>query len=225
MPLFVVTFLLLFLCCGCQSGKDPYQGWPHYKGSPESIHYSSLTQVDTLNVKKLQQAWVYHTGDADTVHHSQIQCNPIMVDGWLYGTTPQMKLFALDAGTGKEHWRFDPFDTTAGTLGNKGAFFVLNNSRGVAYWSDNKSDKRIFYTAGSFLYCIDATNGKPVANFGDSGRSDLHDNLDRDVSEFFITATSPPVIYKDLLIIGSRVDEGPMAAPGHIRAYDVRTGK
>ncbi|MDQ3278234.1 MAG: PQQ-binding-like beta-propeller repeat protein, partial [Bacteroidota bacterium] len=215
--------MLFLLCYGCQSGKD-YTTWDHYKGSPENIHYSSLTEIDTTNVKSLQVAWVFRTGDADTVHNSQIQCNPIVVDGRLYGTTPQMALFALDAATGKEVWRFNPFDTTGGVVGDKGSFFILNNSRGVAYWTDGKKDKRIFYTAGSHLYCVDATTGQIVKSFGEKGRLDLHNDLDREVADLFITATSPPIIYNDLLIMGSRVDEGPMAAPGHIRAYDVRTG-
>lgn len=210
--------LLLFAC----REHTAYTTWAVAKGSPEGLHYSSLAQIDTANVGRLQPAWTYHTGDADTVHGSQIQCNPIVVNGVLYGTSPQMKLFALDAATGKALWAFNPFDSLAG---NKTTFFILNNCRGVAYWSDGKGDKRIFYTAGSSLYAINASTGKPVVPFGDSGRIDLHDGLDRDVRDLFVTATSPPTVYKDLLITGTRVDEGPAAAPGHIRAYDVRTGK
>lgn len=186
------------------------------------IRYSTLKEIDTANVNQLQIAWTYHTGDADTANHSQIQCNPIIVDGILYGTSPQMKLFAVDAATGKEKWVYNPFDSLQG---NRRSFFIMNNSRGVTYWSDGENDKRIFYTAGSSIHCIDALNGKLVNGFGDSGRVDLHLGLGRDVTDLFITATSPGVVYKDLLIMGSRVDEGPAAAPGHLRAYDVRTGK
>lgn len=214
--------LLTLLACG---HKKEYTTWSHYKGSPANIHYSSLAQIDTVNVKDLNVAWVYHTGDADTLHGSQMQCNPIVVDGTLYGTSPQMKLFAIDAGTGKEKWTFNPFDTTAATGENRGMFFVLNNCRGVAWWSGGKGDNRIYYTAGSNLYCINAATGKPVPTFGNGGKIDLHDGLDRDVKDLFVTATSPPVVYKDVLIMGIRVDEGAMAAPGHIRGYDVRTGK
>jgi quinoprotein glucose dehydrogenase len=214
-------FAILLLFSNCNPNKK-HTTWNQYKGSNENIHYSSLTQVDTSNVKNLKVAWEYHSGDADTVHHSQIQCNPIIVDGVLYGTSPQMKLFAVDAASGKEKWKFDPFDS----LGqSKGMLFGLNNSRGVTYWSAEKGDGRIYYTAGSNLYCINAANGRVVTDFGDSGKIDLHSGLDRDVAHLFITATSPPIIYKDALIIGSRVDEGHAAAPGHIRAFDVRTGK
>ncbi len=217
--LFFYALAWFILSC---NDKKSYTTWASVKGSPEGIQYSSLTEVDTANVTQLQPAWTYHTGDADTAHHSQIQCNPIIVDGILYGTSPKMKLFAVEAATGKEKWTFNPFDSLAA---DKRMFFVLNNCRGVGYWSDGADDKRIFYTAGSWLYAINAATGKTVTTFGDGGKIDLHDGLDRDVKDLFVTATAAPTIYKDLVITGTRVDEGPLAAPGHIRAYDARTGK
>jgi quinoprotein glucose dehydrogenase len=216
--LFALSIILFF---SCHHADKKYTTWSHYKGSEESIHYSSLTQIDTANVKSLQVAWEYHTGDADTANSSQIQCNPIVVDGILYGTTPQLKLFAIDAATGNEKWKFNPFALE----GDKKRFFSNNNSRGVTYWSDGKDDKRIYYTAGAYLYCINAGTGAAVKEFGDGGKIDLHDGLGRDVKTLFVTATSPGVVYNDLLIMGTRVHEGPEAAPGHIRAYDIRTGK
>ena len=204
----------------CTPG-DNNDSWEMYGGNSNNNHYSSLSQIDTNNVTQLNVAWIYHTGDVDTANHSQIQCNPITIDGVLYGTSPLMKLFAIDAATGKQKWQFNPFDSLAG---DKRMFFILNNCRGITYWNDG-NDKRIFYTAGAYLYCIDAANGKPVASFGDKGKIDLHDGLDRDVKDLFITATAPGVIYKGLLIMGSRVNEGAAAAPGHIRAFDAKTGK
>jgi quinoprotein glucose dehydrogenase len=217
----VIIILTLFIV-SCHS-KKTYTTWGHYKGSPENIHYSSLAQIDTSNVKSLEVAWIYHTGDADTIHNSQIQCNPIIVDSILYGTSPQMKLFAVNAITGQQKWLFNPFDSIA--MEKRGSFFILNNCRGVAYWTDHKNDRRIFYTAGSELYSINADNGQPITSFATDGKLDLHNDLERDVRDLFVTSTTPPIIYKNILIVGARVDEGPMAAPGHIRAYDVRTGK
>ena len=151
---FFVFCLLAFYLASCKSRTDKeYTSWPQYKGSNENIHYSSLTQVDTNNVKQLQVAWEYHTGDADTANHSQIQCNPIIIDGLMYGVSPRLKLFAADAKTGQGKWQFNPFDSLPA---NKRSFFNMNNSRGVAYWSDGAADKRIFYTAGSDLYCVNA---------------------------------------------------------------------
>lgn len=213
--------LLLFSCK--QTDNNDNIDWPSYGGSKETNRYSKLDQVDTNNVQQLQVAWEFHTGDADTAHNSQIQCNPLIIDTVLYGTTPQMKLFAVNAVTGKEIWVFDP--NTYGTSGADKLHFILNNCRGISWWSDGKEDSRIFYTAGSHLYAVNALTGKLIASFGENGRLDLHKGLDRDIKDLFVTATSPGMVFKDLLIMGSRVDEGPVAAPGHIRAYDVRSGQ
>jgi quinoprotein glucose dehydrogenase len=182
-----------------------------------------LQQIDTSNVHDLQVAWIYHTGDADTINKSQIQCNPIIIDTVMYVTSPQLKLLALHAATGKLLWSYNPRDTS--TV-NTRMTFILNNNRGVTYWRDRETDdQRIFYTAGSHIHAVDAKTGNRITAFGEDGMVDLHDGLGMESDELFITATSPGIIYKDLLIMGSRVDEGPDAAPGHIRAYDVRTGK
>jgi quinoprotein glucose dehydrogenase len=164
---------------------------------------------------------VYHTGDADTAHHSQIQCNPIIVHGVLYATSPQMKLIALDAASGQQKWVFNPYDTS---VKNSVGTFVMNNNRGVCYWEDG-SDQRVFYSAGPLLYCLDAATGKPNPSFGQAGRLDLHDGLGADAMDRFVISTSPGIIYRDLIIMGTRVSEESDAAPGYIRAYDVRTGK
>lgn len=219
--LLAISIPLIFSSCK-QKNEANYEAWENFGGSKDNIHYSSLTQIDTSNVKQLHLAWTYHTNDADTINHSQIQCNPLVIDGVIYGTTPQLKLFALDAATGQQKWLFNPFDTIAG---GKVAFFILNNCRGVAYWTDHNNEKRILYTAGSDLYSVNAVTGKADTAFGNRGKIDLHDGLDRNVKDLFVTATSPGVVYKDLIIMGSRVDEGPAAAPGHIRAFDIHTGK
>ena len=213
-----IIFIALYSC----ARKEKYTSWEQYKGSDENIHYSALTQVDTVNVKQLQVAWTYHTGDADSVNHSQIQFNPINKKRKKKRTRPKKILFAFDAATGKQKWQFNPFDSLAK---DKRMFFILNNSRGVMYFRANSDDQRIYYTAGPYLYAVNAQNGKLVKTFGDAGKIDLHDGLGRDVKDLFVTATSPPIRYGNIMIMGSRVDEGAHAAPGHIRAYDIRTGK
>ena len=173
LPVVLLIFLMFSIACK-DTTRTAYEDWNNYGGTKEMIRYSTLTEVDTANVTQLQVAWTYNTGDADTVNHSQIQCNPIIVDGVLYGTSPQMKLFAIDAGTGKEIWVFNPFDSLAGS---RRSFFIMNNSRGIAYWTDGKEDKRLYYTSGLFILCINAADGTPVTSFGDSGRVDLHEGL------------------------------------------------
>lgn len=217
-------FALVVYLSACRNEKsDSFTGWTMAHGNSTSNKYSSLTEIDTGNVQQLTVAWEYHTGDADTSAHSQIQCNPIMIDGVVYGTSPMLKVFALDAATGQQKWVFSPYDTINE---DKNGHFNLNNNRGVTYWSDGKDNKRIFYTAGPYLHSINATTGKPDTSFGANGKVDLHNGLEMDkVEDLFVTSTSPPTIYKDLLLIGTRVSEGMDAAPGDVRAYNVKTGK
>ncbi|MFL5464377.1 MAG: PQQ-binding-like beta-propeller repeat protein [Gemmatimonadaceae bacterium] len=179
-----------------------------------NTHYSPLDQINRGNVAQLRVAWTYHTGDAPPNAHSEIQASPIIVDGILYTTTPALAVVALRAETGILVWRFDPF-------ANRVRDSHVN--RGVAYWSDG-SARRIFFSAGRRLYSLDAATGRSVSTFGDSGWVDLAAGLGRDVGDAYIVATTPGVIYQDLLIQGSRVGEGEGSAPGDVRAYDVRTG-
>jgi quinoprotein glucose dehydrogenase len=216
----LVLLIILVALAACSTAPE-YKTWRVTGGSKENNRYSTLDQFDSTNVAGLQVTWVYHTKDADTVNHSQIQCNPIVVDGVMFGTTPKLKLFAINAATGEEKWVFDP---QQGDNLNQRSRFIMNNNRGVTYWA-NDTTSRIFFTAGANLYSVDATTGKLVTSFGEEGAVDLHQGLDRDVANLFVTATSPGIIYKDLLILGTRVSEGSDAAPGHIRAFDVFTGK
>ena len=224
----IVSFFLIgcsvwIACNNNNNTSADYSSWQKATGNSDGNKYSSLTEIDTSNVNQLQVAWEFHTGDMDTAAHSQIQCNPIIVDGIMYFTSPMLKVFAVDAATGKQKWMYSPYDTITE---NKNGHFNLNNNRGVTYWSDGKNDKRIFYTAGPYLNCLDANTGKLITGFGNNGKVDLHDGLQMEgVKDLFVTETSPPSVYKNLIVAGTRVSEGMDAAPGDIRAYDAQTGK
>jgi len=210
--------VLIFFSCNQKPTTD-YSAWQVYGGNKEANHYSSLNQIDTNNVMQLKVAWTYHTGDADSM--TQIQVNPIIIDSTLYAVSPKLKLFALNAATGKEKWVFDPMnDSTVKKQGN----FGMNVCRGVTFYSDNKDSQRIFYSANSQLYCIHAKTGIPVKSFGENGKIDLHADLGIDASKLYVAMTSPGIIYKDMIIVGCRVSEEADAAPGFIRAYDVHSG-
>jgi quinoprotein glucose dehydrogenase len=202
---------------------EPYSGWPAYAGSKEGIRYSSNQQITLANVSRLKQVWSYSTHDKDTANRSQNQCNPIMVDGILYGTSPKLKLFALKAATGEQKWLFDPAKDDTTNNGDPMAYYKV--SRGVIYWQNSDGgEKRIFYSAGAKTWAIDAETGSPLRSFGKGGYLDLTKDLDRDTKSF-VAGTTPGVVYKDVLIVGDRVSESADAAPGHVRAYDTRTGK
>jgi quinoprotein glucose dehydrogenase len=190
--------------------KTPHD-WPIYGGTPNNNHYSPLAQINRENVKQLQVAWTY-----DTEESGGLQSSPIVVDGVLYGLTPTEKVFALNAATGKQLWKFD-----SGVKGTQ-------PDRGLAYWAASeapKNDRRIIVAVMNFVYALDAATGEPIPAFGKNGRIDLRDDLGRDPAEQSIYLTSPAVIYKDLMIVGGREAETLPASYGDVRAYDVRTGK
>lgn len=218
----VILLVAGFHLTSCKSSSSPdYSTWATYAGTKDGNKYSSNDQININNVTDLQEAWIYNTNDKDTANHSEMQCNPIVVDGILYGTSPGLKLFALNAATGDQKWVFDPAaDGTSEKMG-------FGISRGVVYWEDEKgADKRILYGAGSKLYAVNATDGTLVKDFGKSGSIDLRKNLDREnIENGSLFVKTPGVIYKDLLIMGTSVSEGAEALPGHITAFDVRTGK
>jgi glucose dehydrogenase len=183
--------------------------WAINGGEPNNTHYSPLAQINRENVSRLRVAWSY-----DTQETGGLQTSPIIVDGVLYGLSPSQKVFTVDAATGKVVWNFDS--------GIKGTQPV----RGLAYWaSADGADKRIIVGVMNFVYALNATTGKPIATFGTEGRIDLRDDLSRKDPDPFVSLTSPVVIYKDLFIAGGRNSETLPAAPGDVRAFDVRTGK
>lgn len=215
---------LLFLCVGVfaffafrpqfgSASTNPNE-WSSYGGNPENTHFSALKQINRNNVKQLAVAWTYDTGDAS--NGSQIQCNPLVVNGVLYATSPKLRVFALDAATGKERWSFDP--NAIENAPGRG----LN--RGVTYWEGN-GEPRIYFGFRNWLYALDAKTGLPVNSFGNEGRVDLREGLGRPAKELSVGLTTPGIVYKDMLIVGSLVSETLPAAPGDIRAYDLHTGK
>jgi quinoprotein glucose dehydrogenase len=182
--------------------------WP-VNGGPNNIRYSTLNQINRENVTRLQVAWTYDAHDA--FKDSEMQSNPIVVDGMLYATTPKMRVIALSATTGREIWSFDP---------SGGAKITRRfRQRGVTVYQD-----RLFVTYRNFLYCLDRKTGTPVQSFGDNGRIDLRNGLGRPPETMTVSASSPGVIFEDMIIMGSTVPETLPGSPGHIRAFDVHTG-
>jgi quinoprotein glucose dehydrogenase len=158
--LFLLVFsVILFNSCSNAVFED-YSGWANYGGTKDANRYSSIDQINLENVSELKAAWTFNTGDKDTANRSEMQCNPILIDGTLYVTSSKLKLFALDPTNGKQKWVFDPSENSDEKIG-----FGIN--RGLMYWQDEKgTDKRIFYGAASKLYAVNAINGEPIKDFG-----------------------------------------------------------
>lgn len=208
---FALFFHLVVFCVANPSLAQEQQeqrDWPVYGGSAGSTHYSPLVQINRANVKSLQLAWSFDSGET-----GGLQTSPIIVDGVLYGITPTQKIFALNAATGKLLWKFD-----SGIRGTQ-------PDRGLAYWSDGH-DKRILTGVMNFVYALDAATGNPIPSFGQNGRIDLREGLGREpASAQFVVLTTPPIVYKDLFIVGGRNPESLPAPPGDVRAFDARSGK
>ena len=224
--------LLLLPACAAQHPADTddtaYASWGVYLGDNTSSHYSTLDQINRDNVQQLDVAWTYHAGDGDANGRTQIQCNPIIIDTVLYATSPTMKVLALHAATGEAIWTFDPFEAGAVQEGpgvNRGVVYAGWDWEEELEHRGEKPEPRILFTAGSKLFALDARTGQPLPSFGTNGTVDLREGLDRDVTGLSVQARTPGIIYKNLLIQGLTVSEGPASAPGHIRAFDVRTGE
>jgi quinoprotein glucose dehydrogenase len=181
--------------------------WPRYGGDAAKTRHSELRQINRRNVARLEQAWSFDTGEkGDT------QTQPLVVNGVLYGYTPKHKTIALDAGTGKLLWTFDP--GIEGTGAN----------RGLMYWREG-AEARLFAAVDNFVYALDPATGRVLGDFGHQGRIDLREHLGREPSTQSVRLTTPGVIYRDLMIVGGRVGENLPASPGYVRAYDVRHGR
>src|SRR5574341_318543 len=214
---------IIVLACLWLAETSFAQEWPYYGGDAGGMRYSPLAQINRSNVKQLQVAWTYHTGDlSDGSKYptlSAFECTPLVVDGTMYLTTPFSRVIALEAETGKERWAFDPkLDK------NKPNNLFIN--RGVAFARLGKEERIFLGTLDGRLFALDARNGQPVKSFGQGGFIDLRVGVADKFPNRHYGMTSPPVVYKNLVICGSLVPDGePQGPSGDVRAFDARTGK
>ena len=198
------ALLAIALLVGCGTPPTADVDWAVYLGDSGRQHYSPLTQINRHNVAELQQAWVYRSGEAKGLMYT----SPLVIDGVLYGLSPQLVAFALNAASGEEIWRTDlDLPNTA--------------QRGLMWWQKG-DDRRVFFTAGSELLALNAADGTLVSSFGEGGRLDLTPAEDRGG---FFAVTVPGVVFEDKIMLGFSTSEWADSFPGSIRAFSAINGK
>ena len=200
--------------------------WLYYGGDPANTKYSPLADITVQNVERLQVAWQWKHWETALGQYGTrpgfFESTPLMIDGVLYVTTPYNSIAALDAETGKELWRFDGEAYKLGQVLSASGWKL----RGTAFWREG-GRLFIFLNSRHRLFSLDAKTGEPVHSFGENGVASLTDGLPR-ISEIkHATQSSPPVVYKELVIVGSQVpDRVQVADPvGYVQAFNARTGK
>jgi quinoprotein glucose dehydrogenase len=203
--------------------------WRYYGGDAASRKYSPLDQVTSDNVGKLKIAWTWESPDLPLQKEDRrlssfaFEITPLMVNGTLYTSTSLAQVVAIDSKTGKNKWVFNPESYKVGRPTNLG--FV---HRGIAYWTDGMQERLYLAAHDASLWCIDAKTGTAVSEFGDDGKVDLTKQVPRAVKARNYTMTSPPVICRDVVVVGSSISDGPQfkeAPRGDVQAFHVRTGK
>jgi quinoprotein glucose dehydrogenase len=192
------------------------QDWSHYGGDAGGSRYSPLRQIHKGNVAKLKLLWSYSTGEASDGKtlptRTAFEATPVTGDGRLYFTTPFNRLIALDAATGRELWAFDP------KLDRQRTYSLYIN-RGLAQWGTGRQRRLLYGTLDGRLYSIDAATGKPQWEI------DLRRDTASEFPKRAYGLTSPPAIYRDLVIVGSLASDGePQGPSGDVRAFRIRDG-
>jgi glucose dehydrogenase len=203
--------------------------WRTYAGTYAGARYSPLAQIDRDNVQQLRVAWRWRSPDHEVMarvpdlHTFVNEATPLMVGGVLYVSTSLSQVAAIDAATGQTRWTYDPEVWRLGTPPNLGWVH-----RGVAHWSDGADERILIGTGNAFLIALDARTGQPVASFGTGGRIDLTEGLGRPVDRRWYSVTSPPVVVRDVVVVGASIFDYPIVPdmpPGHVRGFDVHTGQ
>jgi glucose dehydrogenase len=203
--------------------------WRYYGGDNGHTKYSPLDQINKENVSGLKVAWTWDSPDKPIQEANRLlssfsfEGTPLMVGGMLYVSTSLSQVAAINAQTGQTLWVFDPESYKAGRPTNLGFLH-----RGVAFWTDGRGERLFIGTADAYLWAIDAKTGKAVADFGEGGKVNLTKAIPLAVNSRNYAVTSPPVVCRDVVIVGSSISDGPTlreAPRGDVQAFDARTGK
>lgn len=203
-----------------KSRLNNFTDWATYRGDKEGTQYSDLDQITPENVHLLEEVWTY---DTRNLVRPGMESNPIIIEGVMYFSDPELNLVALDAETGEELWLFDPSEHHS-----RGDSLSSGLMRGEVYWEDEEGNNaRIFHLTKDLIWAINPDDGTLIESFGKGGYIDLKENhvWPSHLLHNKIRNSSPPVTYKDHLIVDSNVHEDRTEPPGNIRSFNTITGE
>ncbi len=202
--------------------------WSTYGADLGSTRYSPLDQINRTNFSNLEVAWRFKTDNLGPRPEFNLESTPLMVKGVLYAAAgTRRSVVAVDAGSGELLWKFSYNEGKRGEAAPRQL-----SGRGLAYWTDGRSERIIYVTPGYQMIALDAKIGRPVPGFGKDGMVDL--KLDDDQKMDLITGEiglhAAPVVAGNTIIVGAAhlpgsVPKSRRNEKGYVRAFDARTGK
>ena len=202
--------------------------WRSYGGDAGHTRYAPLSQIDATNFSTVTVAWRFKTDHLGPRPEFNFQSTPLMANGVLYTTAGTRRaVAALDPETGEELWVHSEHEGPRGAVAPRRL-----SGRGLAYWTDGKEERILYVTPGYRLVALNAKTGMRIPTFGDDGIVDLKQNIDQEIDpmsgEIGLHAT--PTVAGNVVVVGAAhrwggVPTGKANVKGHIRGFDVRTGK
>ena len=230
----LLSFIILIVTPVSPQHGAPNGDWPYWGGDAGSTRYSALDQINKDNVKDLEIAWRWYSANYGPIPEFYFRATPLEVGGVLYTVAGERRAaVAIDAGTGETLWMWRMKNNPRWEKSPR-----RFSGRGLSYTEVDGKGRIIVVTPGYYMVMLDAATGRPVDKFGENGIIDLQEGLGYEVDPVhgidpkygLITHGSPPIVVNGIIVVGNSHGRGYYPKqkeniPGHIRGYDVRTGK
>ena len=230
----LLSFIILIVTPVSPQHGAPNGDWPYWGGDAGSTRYSALDQINKDNVKDLEIAWRWYSANYGPIPEFYFRATPLEVGGVLYTVAGERRAaVAIDAGTGETLWMWRMKNNPRWEKSPR-----RFSGRGLSYTEVDGKGRIIVVTPGYYMVMLDAATGRPVDKFGKNGIIDLQEGLGYEVDPVhgidpkygLITHGSPPIVVNGIIVVGNSHGRGYYPKqkeniPGHIRGYDVRTGK
>jgi glucose dehydrogenase/mono/diheme cytochrome c family protein len=194
--------------------------WVYWGGDAGQTRYAPLDQINLKTVGRLKVAWRWSADTSGGAASNNYKSTPLLANGVLYVPWVNNGMAAIDAGTGKTLWTFEPQPVELAP----GASLA---PRALAYWTDGKSERLFHNSLDGRLISVDVKTGKADPKFGGRGWIDLRKGLTEGRAVTEVRSVSPAIVVGDVIVTqvipgGNRNKE---ATPGDFRGFDVRSGK